>query len=180
MNYYFVGRIPPSVCDVATNEFEAIAPYDAQMNPEDNLVTDHQRRSTTLRAAEPWNWFSGILYQCGLEGNSKEGWNYLVDTQEQVQFATYEEGQHYNWHIDTFLLSGRPLDRKVTVVCLMNDPSEFEGGELQFNVHGQYFTAELKKGSYIAFPSFILHRVTPVTKGVRKTATLWLSGPAFK
>ena len=70
-------------------------------------------------------------------------------------------------------------DRKITVICLMNDPSEFEGGELQIRLYGD-FTPELKKGSLIAFPSVLEHRVTPVTKGVRYSATMWLSGPRFR
>jgi PKHD-type hydroxylase len=61
----------------------------------------------------------------------------------------------------------------------MNDPSEFEGGLLQLRMY-QEFTPELKMGSIIAFPSFLEHGVTPVTKGVRYTATMWLSGPRFK
>lgn len=180
MNHFYVTQIPSIVSEIAAREFEQLEPMDAQMNPEGNMMTDHSKRHTIVRAADHWNWFGGIMYQCGLEANSKEEWNFYIDSQEQVQFATYEEGMHYNWHIDTFLLSGKPLDRKVTVICLMNDPSEFEGGELQFNIGGQIMEAQLKKGSVIAFPSFLLHRVTPVTKGVRKTAVMWLNGPAFK
>jgi len=51
---------------------------------------------------------------------------------------------------------------------------------LQLQFHGKTYTPQLRKGSIIAFPSYILHQVTPVTKGVRKSAVLWLSGPAFK
>jgi len=180
MDKYFVTQIPSILCEIATREFEQIEPFDAQINPDGEKATDHSKRHTIVRGADHWNWFGGILYQCGLEGNVKSGWDMYVTAQEQVQFATYEEGMHYNWHIDTQLLSGNALDRKVSVICLMNDPSEFEGGELQFNIGGQILEAQLKKGSVIVFPSFILHRVTPVTKGVRKTAVMWLNGPAFK
>ena len=173
---YFLSQIPSVLCDIFVKEMEQLEPMDAQMNPEGNMMTGH----TIVRAADHWSWFGAILYQNGLEANCKEGWEFIVDSQEQVQLATYEEGMHYNWHVDTFLLSGKPHDRKVTVVCLMNDPSEFEGGELQLNINGQILEAQLKKGSVIVFPSYILHRVTPVTKGVRKSAVMWLNGPAFK
>ena len=179
-NSYFLSQIPSVLCDIFVKEMEQLEPMDAQMNPEGNMMTDHSKRHTIVRAADHWSWFGAILYQNGLEANCKEGWEFIVDSQEQVQLATYEEGMHYNWHVDTFLLSGKPHDRKVTVVCLMNDPSEFEGGELQLNVNGQILEAQLKKGSVIVFPSYILHRVTPVTKGVRKSAVMWLNGPAFK
>ena len=180
MEKFFLTQIPSIVSDIAAKEFEQLEPMDAKMNPDSEKQLDHAQRYTTVRGVDHWNWFGGILYQCGLEANTKAGWNFYIDSQEQVQFATYEEGMHYNWHIDTFLLSGQPLDRKVTVICLMNDPSEFEGGELQINVDGKILEAQLKKGSVIVFPSFLLHRVTPVTKGVRKTAVMWLNGPAFK
>jgi len=65
------------------------------------------------------------------------------------------------------------------VVCMMSDPVDFEGGALQLRMY-QEFTPPMTKGTIIAFPSFLEHQVTPVTKGVRYTATMWLSGPRFK
>jgi PKHD-type hydroxylase len=61
----------------------------------------------------------------------------------------------------------------------MSDPEDFEGGELQVRLYGD-FTPPMKKGTVIAFPSILQHQVTPVTKGVRYTATMWISGPRFK
>jgi PKHD-type hydroxylase len=176
----FLKRIPSKLCDIATVEYESKEPHDAAMNPDTNTVLDHQLRNTTVYFGEAWDWFGAVLYSSGLEGNVKNQWDFYINSHEAVQFAVYNENQHYGWHVDTFLLSGQPLDRKVTVICLMNDPSEFEGGELQLQFHGKTYTPQLRKGSIIAFPSYILHQVTPVTKGVRKSAVLWLSGPAFK
>jgi PKHD-type hydroxylase len=62
---------------------------------------------------------------------------------------------------------------------LLNDPAEFTGGEFQIRLYSEY-TAPLVKGSVIAFPSFLEHRVVPVTSGVRKSATMWLRGPRFR
>jgi PKHD-type hydroxylase len=62
----------------------------------------------------------------------------------------------------------------------MNDTSEFEGGDLQLRFGGQEYTAPLAKGSVIAFPSFIEHRVTPVILGLRYTATMWVNGAEFR
>jgi PKHD-type hydroxylase len=42
------------------------------------------------------------------------------------------------------------------------------------------YTAPLVKGSMIAFPSILEHRVTPVLSGVRYSATMWFNGPRFK
>lgn len=54
----------------------------------------------------------------------------------------------------------------------------YEGGELQINT-GKVLVAEKEKGTVIIFPSYLLHRVTPVTKGIRRSLVLWIEGPAF-
>jgi PKHD-type hydroxylase len=94
-----------------------------------------------------------------------------------VQFAEYGPEQHYAWHTDTFALAGKPTDRKITIVCLLND--EFEGGQFQVRLYNDY-TAPLEKGTIIAFPSILEHRVIPVTSGIRYSATMWFSGPRFR
>ena len=64
---------------------------------------------------------------------------------------------------------------------LLSDPSEFEGGELQVKTcSDQISTLETKKGRAWFFPSYTLHRVTPVTKGVRRSLVLWSGGPEFR
>jgi PKHD-type hydroxylase len=120
------------------------------------------------------------MFHYGTKANQECKWNFDLNDFEAVQFAEYGPGQHYSWHVDTFLLSNRGYDRKVTVVCLMNDPSEFEGGQLQLRFDRQDYTVPLVKNSVIAFPSFIEHQVTPVTSGVRYTATMWINGPEFR
>jgi PKHD-type hydroxylase len=174
-----LGQIPPEVCDVAFKEFTAEAGIDATMTA-DGTQRNHDQRNTTIRFIDEWHWLSGIMFQHGQQANRFMKWDFKIDCWERIQFAEYLKDQHYDWHIDTFLLSGRPIDRKVSVVCLLNDPEEFEGGELQFELDGEVIVPELKKGSVIAFPSFLLHRVTPVTQGKRYSATMWLNGPAFK
>jgi PKHD-type hydroxylase len=112
--------------------------------------------------------------------NESAGWGYTLSRQEATQIGRYkstDEG-HYNWHID----STTPVDgmqRKLSISILLSDPSEFEGGELQFKgIEDQKILT--KQGSIVVFPSFIEHRVTPVTKGVRYSAVTWASGPSFR
>ena len=62
----------------------------------------------------------------------------------------------------------------------LTDPSEYEGGELQLKSKNSITTVSKKKGTIIFFPSFMLHRVTPVTKGVRHSLVGWITGPPFK
>ena len=67
------------------------------------------------------------------------------------------------------------------MVLMLSDPSEFEGGELQIKTDSDdAITLEQKKGRAWFFPSYILHRVTPVTRGIRRSLVLWVGGPEFK
>jgi PKHD-type hydroxylase len=78
---------------------------------------------------------------------------------------------------------GRNFDthtRKLSVVVALNDG--FEGGQFQINTNGEHNpeTIPLPKGRLVVFPSYILHRVTPVTKGVRHSLVVWVVGPKFR
>ena len=98
---------------------------------------------------------------------------------EDMQFTLYEEtGSHYTWHVDMGDNSTAP--RKLSMVLQLSDPSEYEGGELQVFNKAELEPVRKQKGLIVAFPSYTLHRVTPVTKGVRYSLVVWACGPAFK
>jgi PKHD-type hydroxylase len=175
---WYLGEVPIEECDKAFSDLLAITPKDATMG-KDGEAKDHLTRSTTVRFAPKDHWFGQVMLKFGNLANANCNWGWNIDNYEAIQFAEYGEGQHYHWHVDNFPLSGASIDRKVSVVCLMNDPSEFEGGVLQFRLYEEY-TPELKKGSIIAFPSVVEHRVLPVTKGIRYSATMWINGPRFR
>jgi len=106
----------------------------------------------------------------------------LTGFHEPMQLGLYTEQQkgHYNWHIDASP-SDKHVPRKLSLAILLSDPSEFEGGEFQVKTcTDEAQTLECKKGRAWFFPSYTLHRVAPVTKGVRRSLVLWVGGPAFK
>lgn len=175
---WYLGGIPSDQCDIASADFKNITPRDATMGITGE-TENKSGRDTVIRFADKSNFFGLQMFHYGKLANEECNWKFLIDDYEAVQYAEYSSGQHYDWHIDTFFLSGATRDRKVTVVCLMNDPSEFEGGELKMRFNQEY-TVPLVKGSIVAFPSYIEHKVMPVTSGVRYSATMWLSGPGFR
>ncbi len=175
---WYLSTVPHGVCDRLVAELSSLPSKDATMGIGGDQL-QHSTRNTNVRFAEQGHWFEGTLKQTADEGNKVCKWDYLVAGNEAIQFAEYGVNQHYHWHTDTFTLAGNPTDRKLTVVCLLNDPSEFEGGEFQVRLYNDY-TAPLTKGSVIAFPSILEHRVTPVLSGVRHSATIWLNGPRFR
>jgi PKHD-type hydroxylase len=64
---------------------------------------------------------------------------------------------------------------------LLSDPSDFEGGEFQVKTtNDDVQTLDYVKGRAWFFPSYTLHRVAPVTKGVRRSLVLWIGGPPFR
>lgn len=99
---------------------------------------------------------------------------------EHMQFTIYDGSSngHYEWHIDAGIEDECP--RKMSLVLQLSDPSEYEGGELQIMTSKTPVSVDKKKGLVVAFPSYQLHRVTPVTSGVRKTLVVWVTGPSFK
>jgi PKHD-type hydroxylase len=115
-----------------------------------------------------------VLKNYLLQANSI--WNYDLSYIEQAQIAKYGLGGHYDWHID----SKAPINnvqRKLSISILLND--DFEGGGLEFDF--QRGENVLKsQGDVVVFPSFLHHRVNPVTDGVRYSAVTWGYGPAFR
>ena len=108
----------------------------------------------------------------------------ITKTEFDIQYTTYigEDKGFYDWHPDNEFTSEGDYDRKLTVVIQLNDPSDYEGGAFEFRIKGKRVSPEgfEKKGSIIAFPSFLEHRVTEVTKGTRNSLVSWIKGPHFK
>ena len=70
--------------------------------------------------------------------------------------------------------------RKISISVQLDDENDYMGGDLQFYTKQTLTNAPRKKGTVIMFPSYLLHRVTPVVKGVRHSLVTWISGPPFR
>ena len=98
---------------------------------------------------------------------------------ENAQFTEYPEGGFYDWHMDCDVnMQHAPPVRKISMTLLLNDPSEFEGGDLELMAPGKF--AELKQGHAIVFASFLNHRVNKVRRGVRQSLVVWFGGKPFR
>ncbi len=115
-------------------------------------------------------------------------WKMDLSGYDEFQYGEYhsdEEG-HYDWHMDMLLdgtiQASMHSTRKLSMTLLLNEPGvDYEGGEFQFNLGNvdDPCIPAMKKGRIILFPSFLIHRVKPVTKGVRKSIVIWVTGPKF-
>ena len=106
---------------------------------------------------------------------NKEMWNFDIwGYHDDLQYTTYYgDGGHYDWHAD---LGPGISNRKLSCVLQLSDPGEYEGGELQMNLGGSIISVKKEVGLICFFPSFVLHRVTPITSGVRTSLVTWLCG----
>jgi len=171
------GVLDQSFCDYALSRLDWEKAIDGRIREGDGLLNEELRVTKVL-----WEEFTSpiaaVAFHFSHMANRLAGWNLDISFPQRVQMAKYEAGGHYNWHPDVQTPDENNLQRKVSCSILLNDASEYEGGDLEFK--------ELEKkppksrGSIIVFPSTVLHRVTPVTSGVRYSAVCWTVGPPFK
>ena len=110
---------------------------------------------------------------------NKEMWNFdLWDYYDSLQYTKYYgNGGHYDWHAD---LGSGISNRKLSCVLQLSTPEEYEGGDLEMNPGGGVISVPKGLGTLCLFPSFLLHRVTPLTSGVRKSLVTWIAGANFR
>lgn len=96
---------------------------------------------------------------------------------EDIQFTEYTTpGGHYKEHTDK--IWNGPI-RKLSIVVQLTDPKKYKGGELEINT-GSSSIANKGQGTIILFPSYVMHKVTPLTKGTRHSLVAWIAGKNFK
>ncbi|MBL4708952.1 MAG: 2OG-Fe(II) oxygenase [Flavobacteriales bacterium] len=112
-------------------------------------------------------------------GESNQYYNFdLNGIYEPLQLAEYGIGDFFDWHLD--FGSGESSTRKLSLTIQLSDPSEYEGGDLEFQINNKTVKAPRAQGTVIIFPSFIMHRVTEITKGNRRSIVGWVSGPPYR
>ena len=143
--------------------------------------TDTKKRVTTIS----WIPFNALpeLYHTLDEFIQKANLNHFgfddIRITEQAQFTEYPEGGFYDWHMDSdVVMAHQPHVRKISMTLLLNDPSEFEGGDLELISPGRF--KPIKQGHAICFASFLNHRVNPVKRGVRQSLVVWFGGKPFR
>lgn len=90
-------------------------------------------------------------------------------------FSRYEVGMSYGTHVDNALMGNQEkLRSDISLTLFLNNPANYEGGELVIeSIEGER-TFKLEAGEAVVYPSSTLHRVEPVTKGVRLVSVGWV------
>jgi PKHD-type hydroxylase len=96
----------------------------------------------------------------------------------EIQLIEYRSDEeikgHYDWHVDCG--PGEPATRKISFTAQLTNPEDYEGCELVINNHGTEVVGTKERGSIHLFPSYMTHKVTPITKGVRHALVIWIHG----
>ena len=190
--YYFTEAIDKKTCNkiikAGKKDFgEAVVGHGGE-----SKVDKQIRTSTTAWSNDQWIY--DLIWPYMVKANEQAGWKYDIEAAESIQITRYEKGGFYNFHKDgksdnlgayntpeNKFLHGNV--RKLSMSIILND--DYEGGSFEFatlekEVSTTYTPAFNKLGSIIVFPSFLTHRVEPVTKGTRYAAVSWFLGPPFK
>jgi len=216
--YYFQSALSPRLCQMIIDYGKQHQPQMAITGGSDdkkNKKADGSLKKSAINNIQKkrksdivWmndRWIYKEIHPLIHEANAKAGWNFEWDWSESCQFTKYCVGQYYGWHCDSWESSYKrdkledgtyPIDhgkiRKLSVTISLNDPDEYDGGNLEFDFRNQVDWERNKKskikscteirprGSVIVFPSFVWHRVAPVTRGTRYSLVIWNLGYPFK
>ena len=208
--WYFSGVLTPKFCDdviqYANAQKETMAitgGYGRERNLKDKPLNKDEIRDLKKKRNSDLVWLSEQWIYKEIQpyvniANKNAGWNFEWDRSEACQFTKYKHNQYYDWHCDSW---DKPYEkegpdngkiRKLSMTCQLTDGSEYKGGELEFDFrnydphmrdeskHRVQCKEILPKGSIIVFPSFVWHRVKPVTSGTRYSLVVWHLGRPFK
>jgi len=116
---------------------------------------------------------------------NEQFYGFNLNGYDAFQYTEYDSNKlgRYDWHMDT-QLGHNPLadTRKLSVVLNLTKPDEdYKGGQFQINLgmEEDAETVNIPRGRIIVFPSFVIHRVTPVIEGIRRSLVIWVTGPKF-
>jgi len=187
--FYFVTQANPIfnneemkfLRDLADKEAQPAGVYiDKTKSGESSSESDYAHSDRRSHAVwlhqEQFKWIYDRIWQVALAVNKIYKIN--IDSFELAQIAYYDEKEsgHFDWHSDNGTTQMR---RKLSISIPLNDPSEYEGGDIHFNAGGKIVAPAQSLGKLIIFPSWVVHRVTPVTKGRRYSMVIWIHGPRW-
>ena len=195
--WHYSQGLPKELCDKiikeANKEKKQIAltgDYKTEdLKDNEKLKSLKKQRDCNIKWLDK-KWLYDLMHPFIMDVNSSAGWNFDVNFTEKAQFTIYGKNQYYGWHHDQFEnphnypqypdMNGKI--RKLSMSILLNDPKEYEGGVLEFDTPNGLFQCKelIQKGSLVIFPSFIKHRVTPITKGKRLSLVSWTLGYPYR
>ena len=180
-------RYPKELCSTIVEQAKQIEPQDAIIGFQGSNVDTKIRRSKVrwiTRDNKDLGWLyhelTNLFHVANHNAFGSELWHL-----NEIQFTEYnaEDQGYYNWHNDVNWDDGRQVHRKLSLVCQLSSPEEYEGGE--FEMQPLHLSSPKQEhlrtqGTVLVFPSFVVHKVNPVTKGTRHSLVAWMEGPKWR
>lgn len=173
--YYFTNAFTSAEIDKINEIGMSLPQQQAVTGGNEGIVSDYRVSEISWIPQQPnTEWLYQKMAEYAITAN-REMWNFDIwGYHDGFQYTTYYgNGGHYDWHAD---LGPGISNRKLSCVLQLSDANDYEGGELQMNIGADILTVPKQKGLLCFFPSFLLHRVTPLTGGTRKSLVTWLCG----
>ena len=176
--WFFDDGLPVDACRDIINSCEAQAQgEDALIGANGPGVLDKGIRDVKKIPLPIYKGIGAAMSGAALSAN-QQAWKFDITRANQCDYLKYDVNGHYHAHTDTFIDPEVKECRKLTVLAFLND--DFEGGRLFIQNGYEKIYPPQKPGTILVFPSFMLHGVEPVTKGIRRSIVTWMVGPWFK
>lgn len=172
------GNVPSSQRQkiIALHENSQNLSVKGQVQRESSNVIEVSKRQTQVFVIhEDFVWVDQLIMELALEANKQFQFNItgLIERPQLLRYSSPSTG--YDWHMD--IGSGDHSTRKISVSIILND--DYEGGDLFFFQDGPQSVSP-DAGVAVAFPSFLPHKVAPVTRGTRWSLVCWIAGEPFR
>jgi hypothetical protein len=174
--WHFPNSVPQDACKRLINSVEQLDSEVAKIGGDIGVI-DKKIRDVSKVQLPAWTGLGAQMAGMGLAAN-QQAWKFDVKYANQCDYLIYDVEGHYHAHTDTFMDPTQAECRKLTVLAFLNE--DFEGGRLFLQSGNQKIYPPQDAGTVLVFPSFVLHGVEPVTKGIRRSVVTWLVGPWFK
>ena len=138
---------------------------------------DYEYRRTKIKPIPPDPEHAWIFHRLGnlVKQVNQHAFHFQLNDLMSIDVLEYDPDGYFDWHLD--IGSGIFSTRKLSLVTFLTPPDEYEGGDLCFMDRGA--PLKLSQGTTAIFPSYLLHKVEPVTRGTRYTLVSWAHGPSF-
>jgi predicted 2-oxoglutarate/Fe(II)-dependent dioxygenase YbiX len=138
-----------------------------------------RRSQTVFLSPQKHEWIFRRLWEAAVELNRRFFCVDITHIESSVQLARYDSSDagFYDWHTD---FGDVAPGRKISISIQLSPPEDYEGGDLELLFRGQAEKLDRSRGTIVAFPSWVLHRVAPVTRGTRWSLVAWIVGPRWR
>ena len=194
--YHLPRAIPAHECEDIIKYGKSLNPTEVKTSSRDGMLSSEEKKEHNEKIRNSKTAFiSDTLLKKDLSSivdYANKSWKFDLSFEEDVQFTEYEPRGHYTWHNDSIKnpMNLKNMQRKLSMSVQLSKPEDYEGGDLKFNLRGLDSSngdtvmsppPEFKQqGSIVIFPSFLWHKIEPITSGKRYSLVMWTLGEHWK